>query len=98
MNNARVSIAPQRLKFPGNIVGTTTPATPTLAEVMTKLSQIQQNQARIFDAVVQLQINQISICVMLGEMFEITTSKPNIGAALNQLSKSTVSGIARNIR
>jgi hypothetical protein len=96
MNNQRVSVTPQRLKYPGNIVGASTPAAPTLTDVMTKLSQIQQNQAQILDAIRSLKVNQISLCVMLGEMFEVTTTNQGTKSWLDVYMKLTMAKIANN--
>jgi hypothetical protein len=71
MNNTRPrSIARQPLKFPG-IVVTAAPA-PTLADVMTRLTQLQQNQAQILKAVQALQTNLIRLALMVDNMFEVT--------------------------
>jgi hypothetical protein len=71
MNSIRTSaIARQPLKFPGIVVAAA--PTPTLADVMTRLTQLQQNQAQILKAVQALQTNQIRLALMVDNMFEVT--------------------------
>jgi hypothetical protein len=95
MNSIRPpSMARQPLKFPGLVLGTA--PTPTLADVMTKLTQLQQNQAQILKAVQGLQINQIRICVMIENMFEMTSSNPGILPLMRSVCTATCQDIAIN--
>ena len=92
--NTNRSVAQQPLKFSG-LVGANAPA-PTLADVMTKLSQVQQNQAQILKAVQGLQINQIRICIMIENMFEMTSSNPGILPLMRSVCTATCQDIAIN--
>jgi hypothetical protein len=69
--NTNRSVAQQPLKFSG-LVGANAPA-PTLADVMTRLSQVQQNQAQIWKGVQAGLINQILLADMLAGLFMATT-------------------------
>ena len=71
MNSRPPSIAQQPLKFPGLALGSA-PA-PTLDDVMTRLSQMQQNQAQILRAVQGLEVNVVVLAEMLAGLFEATT-------------------------
>jgi hypothetical protein len=75
------SIAPQPLQFPGLGLGAA-PA-PTLADVMTRLSQLQQNQAQILKAVQALQANQTILAFMIQQMFQATA--PGVPNGYNQI-------------
>ena len=72
MNTHRpFSIVQPPLKFPGVVVAGA--AAPTLADVITRLSQVQQNQAQIWKGVQSLLVNQIVGADMLAGLFVATT-------------------------
>jgi hypothetical protein len=71
------------LKFPGVVVASA--ATPTLADVMTRLSQVQQNQAQIWKGVQSMLVDQILLADMLAGLF-VATTPPNTAAYQSVLS------------
>jgi hypothetical protein len=75
------SIAPQPLRFSGLVLNTM--PTPTLVDVMTTLSQVQQNQAQILKAVQALQLNQTVLAMIIQQMFQ--TTAPGVPGGYNQI-------------
>jgi hypothetical protein len=99
MNTHRpFSIVQPPLKFPGVVVANT--QSPTLADVMTRLSQVQQNQAQIWKGVQSMLINQIMLADMLAGLF-VATTPPNTAAyqsvlSICQRSAQNIERIANN--
>jgi hypothetical protein len=95
MSSAISSVSRQPLPFQGSAAPVT--ATPTLADVMTKLSQVQQNQTKIFDAVRAVQNNQLSLAVMVQDMFEVTQlAAPAVMTQIRAIGSASISNMLRN--
>jgi hypothetical protein len=82
------------LKFPGVVVASA--ATPTLADVMTRLSQVQQNQSQIWKGVQSMLVNQILLAELLAGLF-VATTPPTAAAYQNvrSLCQTAVQDIER---
>jgi hypothetical protein len=94
MSSAISSVSRQPLPFQGSAAPVT--ATPTLADVMTKLSQVQQNQTKIFDAVRAVQNNQLSLALMVQDMFEVTQLAPAVLTQIRAIGSATITNMQRN--
>lgn len=95
MNINSGSLGQQPIKFQGNVIPPVTP--PTLTDVMTRLAQVQQNQAQILKAVQTLQANQIRMARMTALMFEATSvSAPSAHNLVISLAGSWIQDMTAN--
>ena len=92
--NSRPSIAQQPLKYPGIVVAA--PQAPTLADLMTRLSQVQQNQAQILKKVHALQSSQLLLAIMVEGMFQaITPVGPGSHNSVQSIGHQTIMDMMR---